>query len=80
MAPHLVVGFRREERSWVQVPIQVIKGRSNKDLSHGICPLWGKGTDSVTVFLLFPNKTSIPLNSYTSTFCSEAHPPIPIAF
>ena len=39
VAPHLVVGFRREERSWVQVPIQVIKGRSNKDLSHGICPL-----------------------------------------
>merc|ERR1719284_1298737 len=23
VAPHLVVGFRREERSWVQVPIQI---------------------------------------------------------
>ena len=36
VAPHLVVGFRREEKSWVQVPIQVIKGRSTNKVTESV--------------------------------------------
>ena len=78
MAPRLVVGFRREERSWVQVPIQVIKGRS-KNLSHGICLPRGLREKILWLFVFTFSLIRHPPHSI-NTLPLFAHPPIPIAF